>query len=153
MKYTSRSEFGNQSKAAYSAAKAAKVLDKICAHMEYKHKCNNYWTKEKCQERALLYATKSDFKKNDGSAYTTAVREKWLNDICTHMTRPTIKRKWTYEKLYAEAQKYRTIKEFKQKSHSAYVTAVSSGVVKQICFHMYTGKRKADLILEKQSKA
>lgn len=148
LKYTSRNEFASNNPAAYSAAKVAKLLDKICAHMEYKHKCDNYWTKEKCQERALLYTTKSDFKKNDGSAYTTAVREKWLNDICTHMTRPPIKRKWTYEKLYAEAQKYRTVKEFKQKSHSAYVTAVSSGVVKQICFHMYTGKRKANLILE-----
>lgn len=148
LKYKSRSEFGNNSKAAYSAAKQAKLLDKICSHMKFKHKSNNYWTKEKCQERALLYKTKSDFKKNDGSAYTTAVRKKWLNEICIHMCKPPIKRKWTIEKLYAEAQKYGTIKEFKMKSYSAYVTAQNLGIGRQICSHMYKGKRKLRVLEE-----
>lgn len=153
-KYTSRSDFANNSKAAYSAAKKAKLLDKICSHMEFKYKSNNYWTKEKCQERALLYKTKSDFKRHDGSAYTTAVRKKWLNEICTHMTKPKIKHKWTIEKLYAEAQKYTTIKEFKMKSHSAYVSAQNLGIGRQICFHMYKGKRKAIVLKEiKQQKS
>ena len=118
--------------------------------MESQIKCHNYWTKEKCRERALLYTTKSDFKKYDGSAYTTAVREKWLNEVCTHMTRPPVKRKWTFETLYTEAQKYKTIKEFKEKSQSAYVTAISLGFVKQICFHMYKEKRKEKLIMERE---
>lgn len=52
----------------------------------------------------------------------------------------------TIERLYVEAQKYETIKEFKMKSHSAYVTAIKLGIGKEICFHMYKGKRKEKLI-------
>ena len=145
-KYNSRSEFQSNNSSAYSTAAKENILEIICAHMNPLREAQNYWTKEKCQERALLYKTKSDFKKNDGSAYTTAVREKWINEICTHMTKPKIERKWTIERLYVEAQKYETIKEFKMKSHSAYVTAIKLGIGKEICFHMYKGKRKEKLI-------
>lgn len=152
-KYNSRSEFQNKNSSAYSIAAKENLLDEICVHMNPLREAPNYWTKEKCQERALLYKTKSDFKKHDGSAYTTAVREKWLNEICTHMTKPQIKRKWTIEKLYAEAKKYKTIKEFKMKSHSAYVTAQNLGIGRQICSHMYKGKRKLRALEEiKQQK-
>lgn len=81
LKYKSRSEFGNCNSAAYTIASKTHILDKICNNMESQIKCHNYWAKEKCRERALLYTAKSDFKKYDGSAYTTAVREKWLNEI------------------------------------------------------------------------
>lgn len=152
-KYNSRSEFQSKNSSAYSIAAKENLLDEICVHMNPLREAPNYWTKEKCQERALLYKTKSDFKKHDGSAYTTAVREKWLNEICTHMTKPQIKRKWTIEKLYAEAKKYKTIKEFKMKSHSAYVTAQNLGIGRQICSHMYKGKRKLRALEEiKQQK-
>lgn len=137
LKYNTRSEFGRNNTSAYSIAAKMKILDEICSHMNPVHKCSNYWTKEKCRERALLYSTKADFKREDGSAYTTAVREKWLTDICSHMVKPPVKRKWTITKLHAEAQKYETIKEFKMKSQSAYVTAGKLGILKQICSHMY----------------
>lgn len=64
------------------------------------------------------------------------------------MCKPPIKRKWTIEKLYAEAQKYGTIKEFKMKSYSAYVTAQNLGIGRQICSHMYKGKRKLRVLEE-----
>lgn len=40
-----------------------------------------YWTKEKCQNEALKYKTKSDFRKYSSSAYSISVHRKWLNDI------------------------------------------------------------------------
>jgi predicted GIY-YIG superfamily endonuclease len=45
----------------------------------------NYWTKEKCQEEALKYKTRSDFNKGSLSAYCKAWDCKWLDDICSHM--------------------------------------------------------------------
>lgn len=44
-----------------------------------------YWTKERCQTEALKYKTKGEFRKNSNSAYQSSFRNKWLNEICTHM--------------------------------------------------------------------
>lgn len=46
----------------------------------------NYWTKERCKEEALKYKTRSEFTKGSNSAYCKAWDNKWLDDICNHMT-------------------------------------------------------------------
>jgi len=48
-------------------------------------KPNGYWTKEKCQEEALKYKIKKDFIKNCRATYDAVSRNKWLNEICSHM--------------------------------------------------------------------
>lgn len=48
-------------------------------------KLKNYWSKEKCHEEALKYETRSQFYINSKGAYLKASRNKWLNDICSHM--------------------------------------------------------------------
>ncbi|MBP1615742.1 MAG: hypothetical protein H6Q13_3190, partial [Bacteroidetes bacterium] len=136
LKYKTRREFGLKNSSAYSIASKEGFIAVVCSHMELQHKTANHWTKEKCQERAFLYQTKMEFKRKDGSAYTTAVREKWITEICSHMVKPEPKRKWTVEALFIEAQKYNSIKSFKAKSQSAYVTAGRLGVLKQVCMHM-----------------
>lgn len=44
-----------------------------------------YWSYEKCKEEALKYDTKRDFRNQSNSAYQTAKRKKFLNEICNHM--------------------------------------------------------------------
>ena len=44
-----------------------------------------YWTKNKCHTEALKYNLKIDFINNNNAAYCAAYRNKWLNDICSHM--------------------------------------------------------------------
>ena len=46
---------------------------------------NFKWSKEKCQEEALKYNHKIDFKKNSKGAYPAALSNGWINDICSHM--------------------------------------------------------------------
>jgi len=48
-------------------------------------KPKGYWTKEKCYEVALKYKTRIDFKINYPSAYSSARKNIWLNEICSHM--------------------------------------------------------------------
>lgn len=46
---------------------------------------NNTLTKEQCATIAQKYTYRSDFQHNDKGAYLTAMRKKWLDDICSHM--------------------------------------------------------------------
>lgn len=52
----------------------------------YSKPSNFKWTKEKCHEEALKYEHRIDFKKNTRGAYHSARINKWLDDICSHMT-------------------------------------------------------------------
>lgn len=48
-------------------------------------KPKGYWTKEKCHEESLNYNSKFDFKKNVSGAYSSSIKHKWLDEICSHM--------------------------------------------------------------------
>ena len=43
------------------------------------------WTKEKCQEESLKFKTRSEFKKKNDSAYKSAKRNGWFDEIISHM--------------------------------------------------------------------
>lgn len=96
------------------------------------------WTKEMCREKSLQYQYKIDFKRYDGSAYTAAVRNGWLAEICTHMQHVPKKIKWTKEKCHEIALKYQTKKELKEKEYSVYVTIVRNKWVDNVCSHMHS---------------
>ena len=48
-------------------------------------KQRGYWNKEKCAEEALKYKIRSEFFKNSNSAYTSASKNGFLDEICSHM--------------------------------------------------------------------
>lgn len=37
--------------------------------------------------RSLKYSSKKEFRENNKSAYSSSTKNKWLNDICSHMTK------------------------------------------------------------------
>jgi len=96
--------------------------------------CNNYWTKEKCKNIALKYNFRSEFRKYDTSAYRTAIANKWLNDICSHMT--YINTYWNYEKCKIESLKYDNRSDFQKNSGSAYAYASKNKILDDVCSHM-----------------
>lgn len=140
-KYSSKEDFRKACSAAYTIAHKRGIIEKVCSHMASSRKTRDYWTFEQCQKAASKYQSRNDFKKNDGSAYSTAVRNGWIEQICTHMIKPAPKIKWTHKKLAEEAKKFQTKKDFKMFSHSAYVTAVKNGVLDEICSHMFKHER------------
>ena len=81
LKYNSRYEFQVKSSGAYDSACKNGWLNDITKHMLIYRKYRNYWTKENCQIEAFKYKKISDFRKKSGSAYMTAFRNGWLNNI------------------------------------------------------------------------
>ena len=132
LKYNYRGEFKKKSKSAYVASLKNEWLNIICEHMQYKY---TLWTFEKCKVEALKYNTKHQFRENSKSACQIAYRNKWIFDICQHMT---VKKKpngyWSKEKCLLDAKKYDTVREFRKKSNSAYVTIINNGWISEIEF-------------------
>jgi predicted GIY-YIG superfamily endonuclease len=85
LKYKTRGDFRKYSGSVYVIALKEKWIDEICMHMEVIKYPKGYWTKERCQEEALKYKTRSEFSKNSVSAYGKAWDSKWLDEICSHM--------------------------------------------------------------------
>jgi len=96
------------------------------------------WTKEKCREESLKYTIKNDFHINCASAYSSAWKHKWLDEICSHMdtnpqSHPII---WTKGKCHEEALKYKTRVEFSKQSACAYSSAKRYKWLNEVCSHM-----------------
>lgn len=85
LKYNTRSDFVKYSCSAYHRALQDGFLDQICAHMKSRRKPYRFWIKEECHKVALLHNTKADFKREEQSAYSLALKRGWIPDICTHM--------------------------------------------------------------------
>jgi hypothetical protein len=82
LKYSNKTEFIENDKAAYTWARRKNIIDDICSHMTSKHRPHKYWTKERCQEEALKYETKTEFYKHSGGACDAIRRNGWNEEIC-----------------------------------------------------------------------
>jgi len=136
LKYNSRIEFKTKNRYAYMKACEYKCLDEICKY-DTKYKVRNYWTKERCNEEALKYTKISDFMKHSKGAYSSADKNGWLDEICSHI-KSTYKPNgyWTKERCMKEALKYKTKKDFIKMSNSAYSLSYKNGWLDEICSHM-----------------
>lgn len=85
--YTDKESFRTHSLGAYNAAHRNGWLSEITAHMTSKKLPNGYWTKERCAHEASRFDKKSEFRKQSPSAYNIAKRNKWVDEICSHMQR------------------------------------------------------------------
>jgi len=86
LKYNNLKDFMNDSCGCYYKCYKNNWLEELCTHMNYKkRKSPNFnWTKEECKEEALKYNNRYDYCRYTGS-YKIALKNKWLNDICSHM--------------------------------------------------------------------
>jgi len=48
-------------------------------------KPKGYWNKENCKKEALKYNIRTDFFKTSNGAYCSALKNGWLDEICSHM--------------------------------------------------------------------
>jgi len=100
------------------------------------------WTKEKCRIEAMKYENVGDYKRNSLS-YRAAVRNKWLDEICSHMNR--VKKHsnyWTKERCREVASKFETRKEFEFNYRGAYIACRKNNWLDDVCFHMKNRKQK-----------
>jgi predicted GIY-YIG superfamily endonuclease len=72
------------------------------------------WTYEVCKEEALKYTTKGDYQKYSHSSYNSARKNKWINDICSHMIEiKKPKDYWTKENCIEAANSCKSLDEFR----------------------------------------
>lgn len=108
-----------------------------CVSMTQIQHPRGFWTKERCHKEALKYTTKVDFRAGCHSAYQTASREGWLNDICSHMIATTLPNGyWNRDRCHHEALKYTTRTDFHNGCISAYNAAFFHNWLDDICSHM-----------------
>ena len=83
---TIRNELFEKSRTRCTISHGKGWLEEICSHMpERIREKANPWTEENCQKEALKYNTRSLFEKGNSGAYTKAVRQNWLDEICQYM--------------------------------------------------------------------
>jgi len=96
-----------------------------------------YWTLKRVTEEAEKYTTRTEFFKNSRSAYYTAIRGGWLDQVCSHMKRLRYPRGyWDFSRVKEEAEKYKTRTEFHRGTGSAYTAAWRHGWLEEVCPHM-----------------
>jgi hypothetical protein len=107
-----------------------------------KRKEKGFWTKPRCAEEALKYRSRTEFFKASKGSYLAALRNSWLDDICNHMEyRTHLNKKWTKASCAKEAQKFKTLKEFRENSASALNAIYANNWWDEICSHI-TKSRK-----------
>ena len=84
-KYKFRVDFQRGSKGAYLSAFRKGILQEVCAHMERQLVEKGHWNLENCLTEALKYDARGKFMRGSASAYNVALREGWLDQICSHM--------------------------------------------------------------------
>ena len=101
-------------------------------------KATGYWTKEKCQEVSIECENRNQFNKKYRSAYNSAYRNNWLDEICNHMTYENHLHDnyWNKEKCQEVSLRYQTRSDFCKKYKTAYNKSLKYGWLDEICSHM-----------------
>jgi len=141
-RYAHSQNFRKGNALVYNYALRHGFLDNICKHMDKNTEIAQHWSKDRCVEEAHKYQTRKDFQQQCHGAYAAAHRNKWLDEICSHMERPAAHNKyWTIERCHEEAFKYTTRRDFQEGNSGAYNAARRMGILDTICTHM-TPKNK-----------
>ena len=85
------------------------------------------WTKNSCFNAAKKYRSRNEFRKREVGAYTRALKQGWLKDYTWFEVPVTGQNKWTEERCYEEALKFKTIEAFRESSNYAYCKAKRQG--------------------------
>jgi len=133
-KYSFKKEFQDGSTGAYIKARRLGILDDICIHMPSRKDRKRKWSIETVTIEALKYTSRSEFQKENGSAYRAARQLEILEDVCSHMIE--VRHQWGDNELYLEALKYTVRGDFQYYSKGAYMAAFKRGLLKKICMHM-----------------
>lgn len=131
------SEFKKQYTTAYKLCLKNKWQVEFYAHMKPLKKPNGYWNKKRCLELAKNITSRTDFLKKHQFVYNIIRKNKWENECYAHMNEL---RKpngyWTKERCKEDAKKYKTKKEWKEKSYTSRVLCIKNNWTDECCKHM-----------------
>lgn len=83
---------------------------------------NLKWTKEMCNDESKKYNKISEYQKKSKSSYNAALKNGWIDEVCSHMKRRKSKNKYWNDKELCkiESINYKNISEFQKNFWSAY---------------------------------
>ena len=84
------------------------------------------WTKETVFEESKKYISRSSFKYGNGTAYSVARKNKWLDEM-TWLKKAKPKLKWTKEVVFEESKKYYNRGQFQVNCGVGYNVALNNG--------------------------
>ena len=100
------------------------------------------WTKKALQDFANKCETREDFRKNSGAAWAVK-NKKTIDELFKNHPNNGFKEDfWTIKKLQEEANKYETIKDFRENSSGAYYSAKSKKILDKIFKNHYNNGNK-----------
>lgn len=121
LKYNTRNDFYINSKGCYCASWRNKWLNEICSHMSFDRPSRIKHTFKTCKETAKKYNSRKEFSIKSKSAYQVSTKNKWLDDICKHMTSTRLPMgSLNYEKCKENASKCRSRIDFIKKYQTSY---------------------------------
>lgn len=94
------------------------------------------WTPEAIAAEARKYSFRSDFSAGSVGAYRASCHLGILEEVCSHMNRKPLIKKWTQETIAFEAAKYLSRIEFSNGSRGAYEAARRQKILGEVCAHM-----------------
>ena len=131
-KYQSRTSFKKGALTAYNSAVQKGLIKKIFSQKEIQNP-QGYWTFSRVRSVAKKYRKRSAFLYGTGSAYKAALRNGWLDEVCSHMTQRNsyeeLSKFWSDDRLRHEAKQYRTRTQFGRESPKAYFVARKKGLL------------------------
>lgn len=125
-KFTTLMDFANAKGSAYNVALANGWLDNFAWLLRADRVKWNY---DACKEEAMKYCSRKEFKSNNLVAYRICFKNKWIDDF---YWLPEVKKgngHWNENTCREEAKKYKTLKEFRLQSGSAYNVSRNLGIL------------------------
>lgn len=100
-----------------------------------------HWTNEDCIEIAKQYINVTNFQRAWPGCYKYAVKHGLLEQFVWFERKRVKRNYWTYENCYKEAQKYKTMTEFRKQGGTAYNKACINGWLQDYVWLKYTKKK------------
>jgi len=138
IQFTSVTEWHKNDSKSYAAATRMGLLNDpdVAGHFNKGMVVNKKWTKEKVLADAKNFSSKSEWKKNSGSAYKASKSDDYFDKATAHMKTPEKTRKWTQETILLDAKKYKSRSEWKRFSPGAVNASRKLGFFDQAVKHM-----------------
>lgn len=131
-KYKTRTEFKKKAQSAYNSAIANSWIDEFTwlGNNGGKHP-KGYWkNRENMMNEAKKYSSKEDFKKGNLSAFLSAYKYAYIDDMTWMVKQKQHKNGyWTYKHIEEEALKYKSKTDFFNGNQTAYRAALKLGII------------------------
>ena len=146
--YKTLSEWRESNKSIYESARKRGFLNEICEHFGWERKKNllgQWGNKENCLVEARKYKSVSEWQKNSGGSYSSALKNGWYYEIVNILNLKRgrkINGYWTKERCVKNASGYDSIGDWRTSGNGgAYFSARENNWLDECTGHMIYDKK------------